>query len=60
MKKEINETEILFYLEEMMQLELCNSLEEEIYHSLIEELPVHSRKLNKIKKRIHKWYELKF
>ena len=60
MKKQISMDEMMFYLEEMVLLGISTALEEKVYHLLLEEKKVSLNQLESIKKRISKWYEVKF
>lgn len=59
-KKEISNEEMMFYLEEMIQMELATETEEKVY----EDIRWHGRckrsELNQVKDRMRKWYEEQF
>jgi len=60
MNKQITMDEMQYYLEEMVSMEIHTPLEEEVFYSLLEGKKVSPNKLGTIKKRMNKWYEIKF
>jgi len=60
MNKQITMDEMQYYLEEMVAMELHTPLEEEVYYLLLEGKKVSPDKLGTIKKRMNKWYKVRF
>lgn len=60
MKNEISLDEVTYYLEEIMLLSINTALEEKVYHLILDDKKVSSNQLESIKKRMRKWYQVKF
>lgn len=60
MKNDISLDEVTYYLEEIMLLGINTALEERVYHLILEDKKVSSNQLESIKKRMRKWYQVKF
>lgn len=59
-KKEISKTEMLYYLEEMIGMELASPLEENTYYKLMDDAYVSVDDLLHIGNTIQQWYQVKF
>ena len=60
MTTKFNKEDVLFYLEEMVQMEMVNTIEEDIYYSLKQDKKITRDQLRTVLKRMNKWYNTKF
>lgn len=60
MTTKFNKEEVLFYLEEMVQMEMVTSIEEDVYYSLKQDTKISRDQLRTVLKRMNKWYNTKF
>jgi len=60
MTSKFNKEDILFYLEEMVQMEMTSSIEEDVYYSLKQDKKITREQLESVLKRMKKWYNTKF
>lgn len=60
MTSKFNKEDVLFYLEEMVQMEMTSSIEEDVYYSLKQGKKVAREQLGSVLKRMKKWHNTKF
>ncbi|MDC6267337.1 hypothetical protein [Lysinibacillus fusiformis] len=60
MTSKFNKEDVLFYLEEMVQMEMTSSIEEDVYYSLKQGKKVTREQLGSVLKRMKKWYNASF
>lgn len=60
MTTKFNKEDVLFYLEEMVQMDMTSSIEEDVYYSLKQGKKVTREQLGLVLKRMKKWYNTKF
>lgn len=60
MTTKFNKEDVLFYLEEMVQMEMASSIEEDIYYSLKQDKKITREQLRSVLQRMHKWQNTKF
>ncbi|UUV25875.1 MULTISPECIES: hypothetical protein [Lysinibacillus] len=60
MTTKFNKEDVLFYLEEMVQMEMATSIEEDVYYSLKQDTKISRDQLRTVLKRMNKWYNTKF
>jgi len=60
MTTKFNKENVLFYLEEMVQMEMASSIEEDVYYSLKQDKKIAREQLGLVLKRMKKWYNIKF
>ena len=59
-KNEISNEEALFYLEEVISMNLATEVEEDVYYDIKSRGKCKRSELEKVKKRMHEWYGEKF
>ncbi|WGT37967.1 hypothetical protein QH639_19385 [Lysinibacillus sp. 1 U-2021] len=60
MTTKFNKEDVLFYLEEMVQMEMATSIEEDVYYSLKQDKKISREQLKSVLKCMYKWYNTKF
>lgn len=60
MTTKFNKEYVLFYLEEMVQMEMATSIEEDVYYSLKQDKKITREQLRSVLQRMHKWQNTKF
>ena len=60
MTTKFNKEDVLIYLEEMVQMEMATSIEEDVYYSLKQDKKISREQLRTVLKRMNKWYNTKF
>lgn len=60
MTTKFNKEEVLFYLEEMVQMEMVTSIEEDVYYSLKQDKKISREQLRSVLKGMNKCYNTKF
>lgn len=60
MTTKFNKEDVLFYLEEMVQMEMATSIEEDVYYSLKQDTKISRDQLRTVIKRMNKWHNTKF
>jgi len=60
MTTKFNKEDVLFYLEEMVQMEMSTSIEEDVYFSLKQGKNVTREQLGSVLKRMKKWQNTVF
>lgn len=60
MTTKFNKEDVLFYLEEMVQMEMVTSIEEDVYYSLKQDKKISREQLRSVLKGMNKWYNTKF
>lgn len=60
MTTKFNKEDVLFYLEEMVQMEMVNTIEEDVYYSLKQDKKITREQLRSVLKRMNKWHNTKF
>ncbi|WP_342532762.1 hypothetical protein MHB40_14935 [Lysinibacillus sp. FSL K6-0057] len=55
-----NKEDVLFYLEEMLQMEMATSIEEDVYYSFKQDKKITREQLRSVLQRMHKWQNTKF
>ncbi len=60
MTTKFNKEDVLFYLEEMVQMEMVTSIEEDVYYSLKQDKKITREQLRSVLQRMHKWQNTKF
>lgn len=60
MTTKFNKEDVLIYLEEMVQMEMATSIEEDVYYSLKQDKKISREQLISVLKRMYKWYNTKF
>lgn len=60
MTTKFNKEEVLIYLEEMVQMEMATSIEEDVYYSLKQDKKITREQLTTVLKRMYKWHNTKF
>ncbi|MEK4121991.1 hypothetical protein [Lysinibacillus sp. FSL K6-0102] len=60
MTTKFNKEDVLFYLEEMVQMEMATSIEEDVYYSLKQDKKITREQLRSVLQRMHKWQNTKF
>lgn len=60
MTTKFNKEDVLFYLEEMVQMDMANTIEEEVYYSLKQGKKIARYQLGTVLKGMKKWYNTKF
>lgn len=59
-KKQTNKGEVLFYLEEMIRMDLHDEFEEEMYELLSRGYKLHREDKLELVSRMQEWYDEKF
>lgn len=59
MTTKFNKEDVLFYLEEMVQMEMVSSIEEDVYYLLKKEKKISREQLRSVLKCMYKWYNIK-
>ncbi|MBG9689480.1 hypothetical protein ABD91_00885 [Lysinibacillus sphaericus] len=60
MTTKFNKEDVLFYLEEMVQMEMASSIEEDVYYSIKQDKKITREQLGSVLKRMKKWNNIKF
>ncbi|QIC46277.1 hypothetical protein GAG94_03510 [Lysinibacillus sphaericus] len=60
MTTKFNKEDVLFYLEEMVQMEMASSIEEDVYYSIKQDKKITREQLGSALKRMKKWHNTKF
>lgn len=60
MTTKFNKEDVLFYLEEMVQMEMATSIEEDVYYSLKQDKKITREQLRSVLQRMYKWQNTKF
>lgn len=60
MTTKFNKEDVLFYLEEMVQMEMTTSIEEDVYYSLKQDKKISREQLTTVLKSMYKWYNTQF
>lgn len=60
MTTKFNKEDVLFYLEEMVQMEMASSIEEDVYYSIKQDKKITREQLGSVLKRMKKWHNIKF
>lgn len=58
--KKVTKGEMLFYLEEMMKMDMNDELEEDTYEMLMQDIDVDKGAIFTIYNRMQDWYEVAF
>ena len=59
-KKEISKDEVLFYLEEMIEMELASEIEEDVYYDIKYKGKCNKQDYKEVLHNMRKWYTEKF
>lgn len=60
MTTKFNKEDVLIYLEEMVQMEMATSIEEDVYYSLKQDKKITREQLRSVLQRMYKWQNTKF
>ncbi len=60
MTTKFNKEDVLFYLEEMVQMEMVSSIEEDVYYSIKQDKKITREQLGFVLKSMKKWHNTSF